>query len=396
MATSNSQAWPDEDDRPEFNPQDKQTWAAMARFARQMGHDLNNELMVVRGHLDLLQSQLGGQDEAVQILLPARTAAIRCTSMLERLEVYSRQDAPTRQPLDLNTMLRDLATGLTQESNIPLVFHLAPDLPLVPADAAQLSLALVELLKNAMQANPKDPLPIHIRTALRQWDGTAGTEALPAGPYVRLSIADGGCGMTQAQTGQALHPMFSTWHKGCGAGLGLSLAQAVVYRHGGALCLSSHPGQGTRVALWLPLEPQQAPVQAIPSQVASPVAIDDAAHLRVLVIDDNPEVRSLVCLFLADAGYDPQGAENGETGLRLAMETRPQLVVCDIIMPEKEGLETIMALRKQHPTCRILSISGADNREYLNMSELLGANGALAKPFTRDELLQAVQTCLKH
>jgi CheY-like chemotaxis protein len=117
----------------------------------------------------------------------------------------------------------------------------------------------------------------------------------------------------------------------------------------------------------------------------------------ILVMDDDPSVRTTLKFVLEDSGYTVALAENGRVGLALYCTLRPDLVITDIIMPDKEGIETIIAIRKRHPTARIIAISGGGRRgdtQFLRLAKSFGASHVLAKPFTPEELLNLVTQCL--
>ena len=118
---------------------------------------------------------------------------------------------------------------------------------------------------------------------------------------------------------------------------------------------------------------------------------------RVLVIDDDEQVRALLCEILERAGFEVMAASNGVEGLKLYRSQPADLVITDLIMPEKEGVETILELRSQFPNARIIAISGgqrAGGREYLPIAARLGARRTVAKPFSRQEILEAVRETL--
>ncbi|MCH8036471.1 MAG: response regulator [Proteobacteria bacterium] len=118
---------------------------------------------------------------------------------------------------------------------------------------------------------------------------------------------------------------------------------------------------------------------------------------RILIIDDEDELRSMLRRMLEQAGHEVTEAVNGAEGIELYERDRPDLIITDIIMPEKEGVETIIALRRADPDLPIIAISGGGRLEatdFLTMARKLGARRTLAKPFRRDQLLEAVDECL--
>ena len=118
---------------------------------------------------------------------------------------------------------------------------------------------------------------------------------------------------------------------------------------------------------------------------------------RILIIDDEDELRSMLRRMLEQAGHKVTEAVNGAEGIQLYKQDRPDLIITDIIMPEKEGVETIIALRRADPDLPIIAISGGGRLEatdFLTMTKKLGARRTLSKPFRRDQLLEAVDECL--
>jgi two-component system, chemotaxis family, chemotaxis protein CheY len=116
----------------------------------------------------------------------------------------------------------------------------------------------------------------------------------------------------------------------------------------------------------------------------------------ILVIEDEPETRRMLKETLAGAGYQVAAAADGQEASAAFRANAPDLVVTDIYMPNKDGLEVIMELRARFPRTRIIAISGqVTTKNMLPVASTLGAARAIPKPFTPDELLQAVQEVLQ-
>ncbi len=118
---------------------------------------------------------------------------------------------------------------------------------------------------------------------------------------------------------------------------------------------------------------------------------------RILLIDDEASVRKILRHILERDGHEVIEAENGRVGLRLYRMHPTDLIITDLLMPEKEGIETIIELRKTAPRVKVIAISGGGRLNKTNLLETaqyLGATKALAKPFERQELLAVVHEVL--
>lgn len=114
---------------------------------------------------------------------------------------------------------------------------------------------------------------------------------------------------------------------------------------------------------------------------------------RILIVDDDALVRDMLDRLLRRAGYDTETAENGARALSLHRKQPADLVITDILMPEKEGIETLMELHRLTPDVPVIAISGGGRigpESYLSMATLLGAERAFAKPVDTAQLLRAV------
>ena len=116
---------------------------------------------------------------------------------------------------------------------------------------------------------------------------------------------------------------------------------------------------------------------------------------RILIIEDDAAVLALLLEILSRAGYEVLGAAGGQEGIKLYREAPADLVITDLVMPEKEGIETIMELRRDFPQAKIIAISGKFNESYLRAAKFLGAERTIDKPFTRADLLKAVEEVLE-
>jgi len=118
---------------------------------------------------------------------------------------------------------------------------------------------------------------------------------------------------------------------------------------------------------------------------------------RILIIDDDDIIRRMLCLMLTKAGYEVLDAADGTAGIELFRKNEIDLVITDLIMPEKEGLEMIMELKNDFPDVKIIAMSGGAQmgpEGYLQLADALGAQRTLKKPIARDDLLGSIKEIL--
>ena len=119
---------------------------------------------------------------------------------------------------------------------------------------------------------------------------------------------------------------------------------------------------------------------------------------RILIIDDEVQILNMLRQMLEGEGYEVIDAPNGKEGIRRYRENPADLIITDILMPEKEGIETIQELKRDFPDVKIIAMSGGGRvgpGDYLHLAKMLGAQHTFAKPIEREELLKAVRELLK-
>ncbi len=118
---------------------------------------------------------------------------------------------------------------------------------------------------------------------------------------------------------------------------------------------------------------------------------------KVLVIEDEELIRESILHLLNKRGFSATGAENGRLGLQLAKEIFPDLILCDVRMPELDGYEVLRALRQDPTTATVplILLTAEASQNVIYQGQLLGANGYLIKPFTINQLLEAIAAHLR-
>jgi signal transduction histidine kinase/ActR/RegA family two-component response regulator len=353
-----------------------------------VAHDFNNLLMAVLGSLQILKKRVVNDPAAMRLVDNAMKGAERGASLTQRLLAFARRQELRPQAVevpDLVIGIRDLLARAIGPS-FRIVEDLDERLPPVLIDANQLELALLNLVVNARDAMP-DGGAITIAARLSAATDGEAPSGLTPGDYVRLSVRDTGKGMDETVMARAAEPFFTTKGVGKGTGLGLSMVQGLAAQSGGALKLSSAPGEGARVDLWIPL----AASGAARGKAAAmrPSEAPASAPLRVLVVDDDPLVCAGTVAMLEDLGHACLEASSAGLALALLRTGRPvDLVITDQAMPEMTGLELARHLREAWPDLPVILATG-----YAELTVVRGLDielPRLSKPFTQDDLARGI------
>ncbi|MHB8837020.1 MAG: hybrid sensor histidine kinase/response regulator [Candidatus Methylomirabilia bacterium] len=363
---------------------------AIGTLASGIAHDFNNILAGILGYAEVLLLQTREGEPFHKAATIIGQAAERGAELAQKILMVARKERMAPQSIALNDLVRDTAALLrgSLPGNVELVIKLGAGLPLINADPTQLHQIVMNLATNARDAM-SDGGRLTIETAVAaprelQLDETRAVR----GGYLRLSVSDTGVGMDEETKRRVYDPFFTTKGAGRGTGLGLYIVHTVVTNHEGYLNLYSEPGQGTRVAVYLPVTP-----------AAAGGAEQPPADLRgsgtVLVIDDEYAVREICKDLLGPLGYTVITASDGDEGLRRFREARETIgvVVLDMVMPKLGGGEVFEALRRIRPDVPVILCSGYSQNGYAGIQALIaeGAVGFVQKPFT----LNAIGTAIK-
>jgi two-component system cell cycle sensor histidine kinase/response regulator CckA len=269
----------------------------------------------------------------------------------------------------------------------------ADDVANVRVDPGQMQQVLINLAVNARDAMPSGgSLSIHcanetLSAGDAQW--LEGPEPVPAGDYVVITVSDTGTGMSAETLSHAFEPFFSTKPQGKGTGLGLSTVYGIVRQSGGYVSVTTRPGSGTAVSVYLPRHDQPAP----PAQAAACAACRVSGAETVLLVEDEDSVRSLVRRVLQRQGYTVLEASNGAEALRIAERHRGTipLLVTDMMMPGMSGTVLAEQFTRRRPGARVLFMSGYTDDQFPTLGP---GKELLLKPFEPAELARRARTVL--
>jgi signal transduction histidine kinase/ActR/RegA family two-component response regulator len=368
-----------------------QKMEAVGQLTGGIAHDFNNMLAVVVGGVDLARRRLNGpRREILAHLNNAMEGATRAAALTRRLLSFARSEPllPERvEPAELVAGMTDLLDRTLGE-RIRVKVDRAPDIWPVYVDSHQLENAIVNLAVNARDAMEGGGR-LKISTENVKVSANEVGDIRP-GDYVRISVTDTGCGMSPEVKERAFEPFFTTKPVGKGTGLGLSQIFGFAHQSGGEVGIESEVGKGTTVSLYLPRSTVEAPVRLHPATHRKSEE-ERVPGARILVVEDDPRVRTSTVEALQDLDYDPVACASGEEAMRLFDQQTFDLVISDVIMPEMTGPELIRALKEKRQDFAVLFVTGYVGE---GESEHLIGHELLRKPFTVGALASAVATAL--
>jgi signal transduction histidine kinase len=373
-----------------------QKMEAIGRLAGGVAHDFNNLLTAIIGYTDLIGERIDPNDQLGRDVTEIRKAADRCAALTRQLLAFSRKQFLNPTILDLNETVSGLLQMLPRVigEHIKTTVSLADDLARVEADVSQMEQVLVNLVLNARDAMPAGGhLTIETANATLD-DERLGAEnlVLPTGQYVMLSITDTGVGMDAATRARAFEPFFTTKPKGKGTGLGLATVYGIVDQSGGGIGITSAPGRGTCIRIYLPAS--TAAVE-IPAPQPHP-ANTSVGSETLLLVEDNDSVRALAAKALRRRGYTVHEARDAEDAIEWALTSgvRPHLLVTDVVMPGLSGPNLAARLLQLNPQLRVLYMSGYTGDVSAVHGNFWGVVPLLQKPFTPAALAERVRLAL--
>lgn len=371
----------------ETRVQQAQKLESLGVLAGGVAHDFNNLLVGVLGNAELVLMS-SPTPEIRESIESIRLAAQRASELTRQLLAYSGKGKFVTELVDVSEMVREMAGLLSLSVTPPARLDLdVTTVPPVEADPAQLRQVAMNLLINASDALAGRPGYVRVRTAVVDIGGRrraqGGEGELAPGRYVLLEVRDSGEGMNAATRARIFEPFFTTKFRG--RGLGLAAVLGIVRSHGGAIDVSSRPGRGSTFRVLLPAA---AGTVAEPRADAGEPAVGSAG--RVLVADDDRMVRMVVMRMLGANGFETELAESGDAALaRFAGDPDAfDLLIVDLTMPGMDGLALARRVRELRGDLPLLLMSGYP--EHATESGLLEGAVFVQKPFSRDELLNAV------
>jgi PAS domain S-box-containing protein len=368
-----------------------QKMEAVGQLTGGLAHDFNNLLGGIMGALEVAQMKLeqGKVEDLPRLLSLGDTAVRRAASLTQRLLAFSRQQTLDPRSTDINRLVAGMEELIRRTIGPSVQLEVVEADALWPCrvDPPQLENALLNLCINARDAMP-DGGHLTIETANRPLDDPAAAAAfdLQPGQYVSLRVTDSGSGMTPAVLARAFDPFFTTKPIGQGTGLGLSMIYGFARQSGGQVRIHSEPGKGSAFTIYLPRH-EEAP-QDPETTHAERVLAAAPQRETILVVEDEPSIRELVCELLVESGFRTLHATDGSAGLRiLRSDASIDLLITDVGLPGPlNGRQMADAARTVRPGLKVLFVTGYAEHSVVGDGHLEPGMHLLTKPFSLDAL----------
>jgi len=360
---------------------------ALGRMTGGVAHDFNNLLMVILGNLEML-GRRNHEPRLERYVTAIRKAAERGTHLTRELLAFSRGQGTQSEIVDLNERLMSTLTMIRQSvsGHIQVRTSLVPGRYAVRLDPLQFDLALLNIAANARDAMPEGG-DLRITTRRAPLPDRSKREG------IALSISDTGSGIPIEALSHVFEPFFTTKDVGKGTGLGLSQVYGFAKTSNGMADIESRAGQGTTVTLYLPVAQEELP-EVTGRQAPADANTRESASARVVLVDDNDEVRTVTAAFLEDAGFRVEQANSAQAGLDLLERSGADILVSDLIMPGgMDGLAFANEARRRWPDLPVILVSGYST-SAANATEL--GYTLYMKPFDMAELARGIQAHLGH
>ena len=378
-----------------------QKMEAVGQLAGGVAHDFNNILTIIQGHTSLLLDDAELESNRREVLQQVLTAAERAANLTRQLLTFSRKQMIQLRDLDLNEVISRLTKMLRcvigEDVGLNCTYSTTPIH--LRADMSMVEQAVMNLAINARDAMPQGGT-VTITTeqiTTTEVQRAFHPEARP-GQFACVTIADTGQGIAPEHLPHIFEPFFTTKEVGKGTGLGLATVYGIVKQHQGWIELDSRLGTGTTFRLYLPCEPSAVPVAPLPTAAdGAPRAEVRGGNETVLVVEDEPTLRELVCMVLRKHGYRILEAGSGPAALVVWAQHQRHidLLMTDMVMPEgMTGRELAHQLKREKPGLKVLYVSGYSPDILGREVPLVHGLNFLQKPFPPALLTATVRRCL--
>ena len=372
-----------------------QKMEAVGQLAGGIAHDFNNILMAILGYAGLLQKKLLPETPLRNYVEQITKSGERAASLIRQLLTFSRKQITEPKVIQLNDLILDLEKMLHRliSEDIEIVTELDPDLGRVKADPSQVEQVIVNLAVNARDAMLSGgQLLVKTRNVELAEIQDAGENFIP-GKYVLLTVKDTGHGIDPNVAKRIFDPFFTTKDPGKGTGLGLSTVYGIVKQSNGFVTMESQPENGTAFHVYFP----RIQIDEEGAQNTEP-AMEQAltGSEKILIIEDEEMVRTLIASSLREYGYTVMEASQGEDAINIAEGSTDlfHIIITDVVLPRMSGPEVIRQIQTKCPDAKVLFISGYTNDTMIHHGIIVKDIFFLQKPFTATVLVKKVREIL--
>jgi len=379
-----------------------QKMESIGLFAGGIAHDFNNLLTGIIGYAGLTLDTLPSDSPAAKHLAKIIEISENASSLVKQLLLFSKNTPLELKTLDLNTLLKENVDFIRRvvEKTVDIHLNLQENLPAIQSDESQLSQVLMNLAVNARDAmQGRGDLEFKTerlsRSDIMERKLSLG---MYEAEYICLSVSDTGCGIKEKDKEKIFDPFFTTKEAGKGTGLGLAIIYSIINKHHGWIDVDSRVGEGTTFKVYLPVFSGKKPTTEIPlgrkdslSAPSRPVPADKT----ILVVEDEEIIQSFTITMLEGIGYHVLTAKDGEEALAIYKSNgaKIDLVLSDMIMPKKSGLELFTDLKVINPAIKFILVTG-HCLENVEGGILRKMEAILLKPFATQKLVELINKAL--
>jgi PAS domain S-box-containing protein len=371
-----------------------QKMEAVGRLAGGIAHEFGNVLTIISGYSALLQSSLKQDDELQDEVQGIQKAAQRATSLVRHLLGFSKGQVFRPKTMDVRASLNEVGDMLRRliGEDIRLKIICSDSLGFIRFDPAQLEQILVNLALNARDAMPSGgDFAVFAENLDLDESIKNGNDEVGAGRYIRLRVSDTGIGMGPDVVPKIFEPFFSTKERG--TGLGLSTVYGIVHQTGGSIAAESIPGKGTKFTIFLPRVVSLT--ERVPAE--DKALRPSPGNETILLVEDNEDVRVMVCEMLRVQGYNVIAAQDQKQAISICAQTERHidLMLTDVVMPEMSGPELATRIRSIRPSLPVLYMSGYAQDKFESYARNKEAFEFIQKPLTPEALATKVREVLE-
>lgn len=362
--------------------------ATVGRLAAGAAHEINNPLTIISLNIQIVQrllQQREGNEQVLERLQVVEEQEGRISKIIQDLMGFARPAQPKLCPSSVAEVIQRVLSVLKDRVSmdaIRVVTDIPPALPLVMVDPLQIEQVFMNLFINASHAMPEG--------------GTITVSAAAGGEFVEITVADTGEGIPSQNLSKIFDPFFTTKKEGEGIGLGLAICHSIVEHNGGVIRVRSKSGKGSTFTVSLPID-KGSRLKALKEKLDSGMSAEQAAgpeKCRILIVDDERDINNTLQETLRAAGYEVEGAYDGVEGIDMLRRGKFHLVLLDIRMPRKDGLDVLKFIKTEHPGIRVIMVTGLASKEEIRETVNHGAFACIVKPFRLEKIMETVRKAL--
>jgi PAS domain S-box-containing protein len=358
-----------------------------------IAHDFNNILAAILGNIELAGMSIDPHNEAYPLLQEAKKASIRAQDLTQQLLTFSKGGEPIKKTTPISKTIMDSANFVLHGSTVSCHFNIPDDLWMIDADPGQISQVIQNLVINAKHAMPEGG-QITITCANITDIRSETPFVAPDKDYIKITVQDNGCGITDTYLEKIFDPYFTT--KKEGTGLGLAITHSIIKKHHGNISVQSKMGESTVFTIYLPASADQISPESI-TEVHKNKAPDKA---KILVMDDEELVQNFTKNLLSYFGHEILHAWDGQQAIKIFKEhfktnTPIDIIIMDLTIPGgMGGKEAVQEILKIDPEARVIVSSGYSNDPVMAQYQKYGFKAALAKPFSMADMKKTLSDLL--